>query len=361
MIFWSKPNLKKKDLTHLIRAFKSNWISSGKYLNKFEKKLSNIFKTKNIIVTSSGTAAIHLAYLSLGLKQGDEIVVPGFGYLAPANIGKLLNLKIIFSEVDPNTYCVREIDIRKAISKKTKAIVVTHTYGNMCEMDKIVKLAKKRKIFLIEDAAEALGSKFKSKFSGTIGDIGIYSFHATKNITTGEGGAVISKNKKIYEKLKLFHSHGVKSKRYYHLVPGHNFRLSNLLASLGYSQLQRIKKVIRNRKKIFAIYKKYLNEKKFTMQKFKKNINFVPWTIAIKINNKFTQKKRDNIIDILYKKGIETRNGFYCPSELPIYPKKKLNNCLMLSRRIICLPFYESLSELKIKYICLTLDKLVNK
>ena len=358
MIPWSKPNLEKKDLVHLNRAFKSSWISGGSYIEKFEKKLKNTFKAKNVLVTSSGTAAIHLSYLAIGLKKGDEIIVPGYGYLAAANIGKLLDLKILFAEVDPNTFCVTENSIKKLISKKTNAIVITHTYGNMCEIDKIKRLAKKNKIILIEDAAEAIGSKFKSKFSGTIADIGIYSFQAVKNITTGEGGAVITKSKKIFERLKLFRSHGVLKKRYYHLVAGHNFRLSNLLASIGYSQLTRIKKVIKNRKKIFSIYKKYLNTRKFKLQLIKKNIDFVPWTIAIKISNKFSQKKRNSIIQGLYYKGIESRNGFYSPSELPIFSEKKLPNSIMLSRRIICLPFYEGLSEKKVKYICSTLNKI---
>ena len=220
-------------------------------------------------------------------------------------------------------------------------------------------MQKKRKVILIEDAAEALGSKFKSKFSGTIGDIGIYSFQSTKNIAIGEGGAVIAKDKKIFDKLKLFKSHGVLKKRYFHVVPGHNFRLSNLLASIGYSQLIRIKKIIRNRKKIFSFYKKYLNKEKFKMQLIKKNIDFVPWTVSVKIDNKFTQKKRDAVIKNLANKGIEARNGFYSPSELPMFSKKKLPTCLMLSRRIICLPFYEGLSESKVKYICSTFDKIL--
>ena len=358
MIPWSKPNLEKKDLVHLNRAFKSSWISGGQYINKLENILKKILKAKNVLVTSSGTAAIHLAYLAIGLKKGNEIIVPGYGYLAAANMAKLLNLRIVFADVDPNSFCVTEKNIKKVITKKTKAIVITHTYGNMCEVDKINRLAKKRKIILIEDAAEALGSKFKSKFSGTIGDIGIYSFHATKNVTTGEGGAVLVQNKKLFERLKLFRSHGVLKKRYYHVVPGHNFRLSNLLASIGYSQLTRMRKIIKNRKKIFSFYIKYLNKKKFEMQLITKNTNFVPWTVSIKINNNFSQKKRDSIMNTLEKKGIETRNGFYSPYELPIFSKKKgLPVSLMLSRRIISLPLYEGLSELKVKYICSALDK----
>ena len=361
MIPWARPKLTKKDLAHLNRAFKSNWISGGQYISKLENILKNIFKEKNILVTSSGTAAIHLAYLAIGLKDGDEIIVPGYGYLAAANIAKLLNLKIVFADVDPNTFCITEKDIKKVITKKTKAIVITHTYGNMCEVDKIRNLSKKWKVILIEDAAEALGSKFKNKFSGTYGDIGIYSFQAVKTITTGEGGAISTKNKKIFERLKLFRSHGVLTKRYYHIVPGHNFRLSNLLASIGYSQFARIKRIIKNRKKIFSFYIKHLNKKKFEIQLITKNTNFVPWTTSIKINNKFTRKERDNIMKDLSNMGIETRNGFYSPYELPIFPKKKLPISLMLSRRIINLPLYEGLSEKKIKYICSALNKISKK
>ena len=358
MIPSSIPLLEKKDLTHLNRAFKSSWISGGPYINKLEKLLKNFLKAKNVLVTSSATAAIHLTYLAIGLKKGDEIIVPGYGYLAAANIAKLFGLKILFADVDPNTFCTTEKTIKKVITKKTKAIVIIHTYGNMCEVDKIKRLTRKRKIILIEDAAESFGSKFKNKFSGTIGDIGIYSFQATKTITTGEGGAIVVKEKKKFERLKLFRSHGVSKKKYYHIVHGHNFRLSNLLASIGYSQLTRIKKIIKNRKKIFSFYNKYLNKRKFEIQLITKNTDFVPWTFPIKINNNFNQKKRDGIMNTLRNLGIETRNGFYSPCELPIFSKKKLSVSMMLSRRIINLPFYEGLSETKVKYICSTLDKI---
>ena len=147
MIQWSKPLLYKKDLQHLIRAFKSNWISGGSYINKFENKLKFTFKAKNVLVASSGTTAIHMTYLALGLKSGDEIVVPGYGYLAAANIAKLMNLKILFADVDPNTFCVTRQSIQQVITKKTKAIVITHTYGNMCEVNDIQKLVKKKKFF----------------------------------------------------------------------------------------------------------------------------------------------------------------------------------------------------------------------
>jgi perosamine synthetase len=358
MIPWAKPKTNKKDRQHLNHAFKSNWISGGKYIYKLENLLKKKLKAKNMLVVSSGTAAIHLVYLAIGLKKGDEIIIPGYGYLAAANIAKHLNLKIIFADVDPNTFCVTESEIRKKTTSRTKAILITHTYGNMCEIDKIYSFAKKKGILLIEDAAEALFSKFKNKFAGTVGDFGIYSFQAVKTITTGEGGAVTFRERKNLNKLKLFRSHGVQNKRYFHLVPGHNFRLSNLLASIGYSQLIRIKKIIDNRKKVFSFYEKYLNKKKFKMQLITKNSFFVPWAVSIKINNAFSQKKRDKIILSLKKRGIEARNGFYTPYELPIYPKKKLPISLMLSRRIISLPLFESLSESKVKYICSVLNKV---
>ena len=198
-------------------------------------------------VTSSGSAAINLAYLILELKPGDEIVVPGFGFLAAANVAQTLGLKVIFADVDPNTFCVNVDTIKKVLSKKTKLILIIHTYGNMCNMNEIVSLAKRKKIYLMEDAAQALGSKYNGKHAGTIGDIGVFSFTSTKTLTTGEGGAICVKKKSLYDKLILFRSYGYIKKRYYCVVPGHNLRMSNLLASIGFSQMSRLNSILKKK------------------------------------------------------------------------------------------------------------------
>ena len=358
---FAKPLVNKKDIYHLNKAVNSQWIAHGKYVEDFEKKLRKFLKIDYVRVTSSCSSAINLSYLILGLKPGDEIIVPGFGYLAAANIAKSMGLKVVFADVDPNTFCVSFNTINKVLTKKTKAIVAVHTYGNVCEMNQIVSLSKRKGIYLIEDAAEAFGSKYDGKYAGTIGDIGIFSFQATKTITTGEGGAICVKNKNFYKKLILFRSHGVKKKRYFHIVPGHNFRLSNILASIGYSQLNRLNSIFKKRRKMYLLYKKNLKGNKFSFQAFSKNVSPIPWTLSIKLNKNFTQKSRNSLISKLKKKGIESRNGYYCPNELSIFKKKyKLPVSLDLSKRVISLPIFEELKVKEINYICKKLNEILN-
>tara|TARA_Y100000816_G_scaffold288795_1_gene274056 strand:- start:6399 stop:7508 length:1110 start_codon:yes stop_codon:yes gene_type:complete len=355
---WSKPKIFKGDKINLNKAINSTWISGGDFVEKFENEISKSLHTKYVACVSNGTAAIHATFLALNLKKGDEILIPGFGYLAAANIAHLMGLKIKFVDVDYDTFCMNYSDLKKKISKSTRVVVFIHTYGNGGDIIKISKFLKTKKVILIEDAAEALGSRIKSKYLGTIGDIGTFSFHATKNITTGEGGCVVSKDKNFIEKVKLFRSHGVKSKRYFHFVPGHNFRLTNLQAAIGFSQIKKIKKIINKRKWIYKIYLdlfKKLNMKNFFIQKIQKNIDFVPWTLAINLNN-YSKKSRDKIIFKMMKKKVETRNGFYFPNKLPMYKKiKNLQNSLRLSNQVICLPFFFDLDEKMIKKIIETL------
>jgi perosamine synthetase len=359
IIPWAKPLVNRKDIKYLNKAVSSQWIAMGEYVQSFEKRLKKFLKVNFLGVTSSGSAAINLAYLVLGLKPGDELVVPGFGFLAAANIAETLGLRVVFADVDPNTFCVNADTIKKALSKKTKLIIVTHTYGNMCDMNKIVSLAKRRKIYLMEDAAQALGSKYKGKQAGTIGDIGVFSFTSTKTLTTGEGGAICVKKKSLYDKLVLFRSYGYIKERYYCVVPGHNLRMSNLLAAIGFSQMGRLNSILTKRRKIYSVYKKILKGDKFSLQKFD-NTSAVPWTLSIKLNKNFTQKSRNLLISKLKKKGIESRNGYYCPNELSIFKKKyKLPNSSDLSKRVICLPIFEELKVKEINYICKKLREII--
>lgn len=358
---FAKPLINKQDIKHLNIAAKSQWISKGKYVTNFEKKLSNYLNTKYVGVTSSGSSAIMLAFLILGLKPGDEIILPGYGFLAAANVAKTLGLKVVFSDVDLESYCVNLEKIKKVITKKTKLIIVIHLYGNMCDIGKIASFCKSKKIFLLEDSAQSIGSRFKNKQSGTFGDMGVYSFTATKTLTTGEGGAIIFKSKKFYKKFLLYRSYGYVKERYYCLVHGHNLRMSNLLAAIGYSQISRISKIERKRKQIYLQYQNQLKQKNYTLQKFNKNVSAVPWALAIKLHSNFTQKKRNLVIKKLKKVGIEVRNGYYSPNELPIFKKKyNLPNSFKLSRGIISLPYYEELNKKQIKYICNNLDQILS-
>ena len=188
-------------------------------------------------------------------------------------------------------------------------------------------MQRKKNIPVLEDSAESFGSKYEGRQSGGIADIGTFSFQATKTITTGEGGMIVTKKNKIFtDKLKAYRNHGVKVTRYFHHFPGHNFRLTNVQAAIGYAQLQKFSKIINKRKTIYNTYKNLLkNVEGLKLQKFSKNIKPVVWTFAIVLNPRFFPK-RDNLIKKMKTKGVETRNGFYSPGRLPIYNKFKTSH-----------------------------------
>lgn len=359
IISWASPLLFKNEFKFATQALKSSWISGGEYIVKFENLIKKKFKIKNAFLVSSGTSAIHAAFLSLNLKYGDEIVVPGYGYMAAANIGNLMGLNVKFSDVDKETFCVNLKSIKRVITNKTKVVVVTYTYGNMQEIFEIKNFLKKKNIILIEDAAESFGCKDFKKYAGTIGDIGTYSFHATKNIVMGEGGMVVTNNKYYAKNLILFRNHGVKKERYKHLVFGHNFRITNLQAAVGCGQIQNFDKIQKKRILIYNWYKKFLNLEKIKLQKIT-NSYFVPWTLALTLNS--TNKKPQNILKKLLRYNIEIRKGFYSANRLTMYKNNNLRNLKnsdYLSKNMICLPLHLKLKKKDIKYICTIFNKLI--
>ena len=358
---WATPKLFGTELQYVKKALKSTWISGGKFIGIFENKLKKKFKIKNAILVNNGTSAIHASYVALGLKPGDKIIIPMYGYMAAANIAKMMGLTIIFADVELDTFCISLKTIKKVLEKNVKAIVVISTYGNMPNIEEISKFAKRKKIFLIEDSAESLGTKYKNKFSGTWGDIGTFSFHATKYITSGEGGAIVTKNNNFAEKILLFRNHGIRVKSYMHIIPGHNFRMSNILAAFGMAQFNNIEFIFKERLKLFRWYLKYLNKDKIIFQKILNETNFMPWTIGILIKScKNDIKKRNKIILKLRKLGIETKYGFQKPDYFKVKKYKiTFKNSWILTNSVIALPFHLNLKEHQIKYICKCLDKIL--
>ena len=361
---WAKPHLSNSDKKRLINSFDSNWISGGDYINKFEKKLSIYLNSKSVLSVNNGTSAILLIYQALNLKSGDEIILPGFGYMAAANLALQLGIKPVFVDIDEDTFCIDVKKIKNKITKKTKLIVAINTYGNICDFNDLNLLKKNYNFFILEDAAESLGSTTNGKQSGTNTDFGTFSFQATKTITTGEGGLITVRNSsKLLKKLKLLRSHGVEKKKYYHVLPGGNFRLTNLQASIGFSQLIRINEIKEKRRKIYFFYRELLkHQKNIRFQIFNKGIDPMYWTLPIYLNNK-KKIKRDIIIKKLLKKKIETRNGFYSPNKMKIYKNfydKSLRVSDKLSDYIICLPIYYDLNQSQIEYIVKEFNEIIN-
>jgi perosamine synthetase len=291
------------------------------------------------------------------LGPGDEVILPGFGFLAGANMTLLVGATPVFAEVDTDTWLVTAREIEPCITSRTKAIVVIHTYGNVCDMDDILSLAKSHDIRVIEDAAEALGSCCENRPAGTMGDIGTFSFQATKTITTGEGGLVATRHRAFAEKMALFRSHGLQRKtHYWHDLPGHNFRLTNLQAALGYAQAQHWEDIKRERRRISESYTKYLKGVDGVVpQYFPASVDPVVWAVAVRLRPTVFTKSRDQIMAALQTARIETRPGFFPASLHPYFNAAPLPQCEALSRQIISLPAYIGLDEAQIEYVVQTL------
>lgn len=357
---WAKPDYWGNEKKYVNEALETTWISGGQYLDKLEKYFADEFGMKYSLTTSNGTTSIHLAYLAIDIKQGDEIIVPGFAFMAAANIALHLGAKPVFVDVDEKTWCIDINDIEKKISKKTKAIIPVHTYGNVCDMDSIMDIAKKHNIWVIEDVAEALFSKYNNKYSGTFGHLNSFSFQATKTITTGEGGIVLTNEDKFFNTMSLYRSHGLTERgRYWHEIPGHNFRLTNLQAALGVAQFERKDSIIASRERMHSLYLKYLSEiDGIEMQFFSPKVTPVLWAFAIKLSASAFPQGRDVLMQQLRECGIETRPGFTASSSLRIYDKHDVASSNMLSETVISLPSFPSLTEENIQYICNQLNKL---
>ncbi len=356
------PTIGIQEKKNVLDCLQSKWISSrGKYIEQFEKKFSQFIKTKNSISVVNGTTALHLALLSLNIKKGDEVIVPTFTYIAPVNAIKYVGAKVRFIDSKLSTWQLDDLKLEKLINKKTKAVVVPHLLGQSAEISKIKKICTQKKIFLIEDCAEAFGNYYKGKHLGTFGDVGTFSFFGSKTITTGEGGMVVTNNKKIAKKIFKLKTVGVvRNKNYWHDILGYNYRMTNICAAIGLAQLKNAKKIIKNKIRIYKIYKKHLSKKLQLSNYELKNFKSAFWLITIFLKNK---TQRDKLVTFLNKRGIETRTTFNPVHLMPMYFKKKYTNSFknakLLSETGLSLPSGANLTDKEVKEICNIINRFL--
>jgi perosamine synthetase len=358
----NKPLITKTDADKVYSALKGGWVSSeGPNVKKFEKKFSNFIGHKYSVAVSSGTAALEIAVKSLNLKKNDEVIIPNFTIISNALAVIKLGLKIKLIDCDLKNWNMNIQKIENAITTKTKAIIATHIYNFPLRVDLLKKICKKKKIFIIEDAAEALGQKIYNKNCGSFGDISTFSFYANKQVTTGEGGMITTNNKFFHEKmLSLRNLSFGKKNRFNHDDIGWNYRMTNIQATLGISQLTRIKNIIKNRHDVGLQY--YNNLKKnmniFIPEPKKKYAKNIYWVIAILITNKKINLDAKKAMYKLNKLGIGTRPFFW-----PMHKQKILKNFILqgskkfphseyISKYGFYLPSSLSLKKAEINYIC---------
>jgi len=345
------PNLGGNEFKYLTDAFLSTWISSaGYYIDKFEGSFSSYSDCEYGVAVSNGSVALHVALVALGIGKGDEVIIPDLTFAATINAVLHANATPVIVDIEDQSWCIDPNEIEKSITSKTKAIIPVHLYGQVCDMDSIMNLAKQYNLKVIEDCAEAHGAMFNGNKVGSIGDIGCFSFYGNKVITTGEGGMCVTNSTELNDKLRLLRDHGMsKTRRYYHDVIGYNYRMTNLQAAIGLAQLERIDEIHNNRFSYEKLYRRIMSNYNFKFQQDLKNRKRVTWLVCLLVGSN-DNNERDILIKQLKDNGIDARPFFYLLSDMDIYKKysyaenshaKKISSCG------INLPTYESLKSLE--------------
>ncbi len=355
-----QPYLKGNEDKYINTCIKTNWISSqGSYVKKFEYKFSRFHNMKYCLTTSSCTTAIHLSLLAFGISNGDEVLCPSLTFIAPANMIRMTGATPVFVDVDFSTLTIDYRKIENKITNKTKAIMVVHQFGHSAHMNEINQIAKRYNLKVIEDCAESLGAKYKSKKTGTIGDVSCFSFFSNKIITTGEGGAILTNNKVFYNNAKIIRDHGMSlNKKYLFLKLGTNYRMTNLQAAIGLAQLEKINKILNIRKKQMNLYYEELKDiNTISLRAFDNFTEPVHWLMTIKLLN----SSRSKFINYMSKKGIECRpmiDPVITAFHFKKYQKKnEFNKIKKVTKSYVHLPSSTNLKEKEILYICKEIKK----
>jgi perosamine synthetase len=354
VIPWFSPHYWGREKELVLDALDSTWISDGRYIRDFEKAFGEIHGSPHCISVSNGTTALHLALLALGIGPGDEVIVPGFTFSAPANMVLAVGATPIFADIDEDTWCLSLESMKQCLSPKTRAIIPVHLYGNVCDIPAIRSAVGNSKIAIVEDVAEAAFSRWNGQYSGTLGDIGCFSFQATKTLTMGEGGAVLIKNPELADRARLIRNHGMRpERRYWHEAIGHNFRLTNMQAALGCGQLEKLPKIIAEKNRVLARYQSRLTQQSgIRLQKFPEAVNPVLWAFAVRLMDLPKGLTRDEVQKQMISRGVETRPGFFSFSKMPLYNAPALPVSEMTSESCLSLPSFAQLEDSKIDWIC---------
>jgi perosamine synthetase len=364
---WAKPKLFGDEEGLVVDALRSTWISGGEYVTRLEREISEHTGARHAIAVSNGTTALELAFRGLRLGIGDEVIVPAFTFVAPVNIALTVGAKPVFADIDPDTWLMNPVTIENLITERTKAIVPVHLYGNVADMEQIVSLARRHGIRVIEDCAESAFSRYNNKYAGTFGDIGTFSFQATKTITTGEGGIVLTNDDEVAGHMRLLRDHGMKpGHRYWHDVVGYNFRLTNLQAAIGCAQLLHLQEIIARRKRIHVLYCNVIASiSEISPQFYRHEVDPVLWAMAVRLKGAglvdASRARRDAIMKRMSADGIETRPGFYSLDLLVPYGCPALPVARETSANVISLPTFFDLDESDITRICSSLKEAIRE
>jgi len=351
------PYLSGNEKKYVEDCLDSTWISSnGKYIKEFEDSFANWIGAKHAITCCNGTVALHLSLLALDIKEGDEVLVPTFTYIATANAVRYCGAKPVLVDCLADTWNIDPIDMEKKITPRTRGVIPVHLYGNPCDMDAVMAIARRNHLFVLEDAAECHGAEFNGVKAGSFGDTGVFSFYGNKIITTGEGGMIITNNDELASKIRIFKGQGMDpNRRYWFNVIGYNYRMTNIEAAIGLAQLENVSEHIAARRRVAGWYEEYLQglEDYLIPQKQTEGAKSVWWMYSMLLTQK-AKLSRDELMTYLAGDNIETRPLFYPMHIMPPYYDEKANCPVAenIALRGINLPTHALLSKGDVEFIC---------
>jgi perosamine synthetase len=361
----AKPNIIEQDIQLVSDVLRSGMLVQGKYVQALENSFTDLTQAKYASALSNGTATLHLALITLGIKAGDEVIVPAFSYIATANVVELVGATPIFVDIDINTFNIDVTKIEAAITNKTKAIIPVHEFGLAADIGAIMKIAEQHKLYVIEDSACALGAKYKGQHVGSFGAFGSFSLHPRKAISSGEGGVLICNDKNLDDKVKILRNHGVEmiDGKMAFTEFGYNYRMTDFQAALVYSQMERLQASITHKEALSKIYFSELDTQFIQVPLIPGYTTHTWQTYHIVLDEKFN---RDEIIQKLREKNIGVNYGAQCMPYMQVYQKKYQLDCAALFPNALrayqfglALPIYDLLKTEQIKYISSILSQLL--
>jgi len=353
----SAPDISEEDVQAVAEVVRSGRLALGPKTEEFERLVAEYVRVKHAVAVSSGTAALHLIVKALGIGPGDEVLVPSFTFVASVNVILYEGAMPVFVEIEPDTYNLDPEDLERRITPRTKAIMVVDVFGHPAEWDEILRIAEKYGLKVIDDSCEALGAEYKGKKLGQFGDAAAFAFYPNKQMTTGEGGMIVTNDDQIAKLCRSLRNQGRREMGAWleHEWLGYNYRMTEMSAALGVSQLKRIETLLAKRERVAQMYTERLSEMELVRTPVVRPYVRMSWFVYV-----VTLAEgmcRDTVMKALAEKGVPTR-GYFSPIHLQPYIRKKFGTkegmlpvTESVAKRTIALPFHNNLSEQEIEYV----------
>jgi perosamine synthetase len=368
-VYLSRPDITEKEIEAVCAVLRTPNLSLGPKLPEFEAAFAKYIGLKRAVAVNSGTSGLFICLLSLGIGEGDEVIVPPFTFIASSNTIMMTGAKPVFVDIDPKTLNIDPAKIEYKVTKKTKAIMPVEAFGSPADFDKICKIAKRHNLIILEDSCEALGSELKGKKAGTFGKMSVFAFYPNKQITTGEGGMILTDDNKLADMCVSLRNQGRDKGGAWlsHERLGYNFRLSDINCVLGIVQLSRIEEIVAKRRQVAKWYQEMLaDDDRLIVPAEPAGCRFSWFVFVVQLTENFSQKQRDKILEAMRAKGIQVSN-YFSPVHLQPFMAKQFGFekgdfpvTESVAERTIALPFYNNLSKDDIAFVCKTLKEVLN-